>query len=99
DTQSDDGPAGPELADAAGRPADRSLGHLGEHRAVGDDRPSRLDVLVDADPATPDRQEATDSMDEPLAPARRERRGRAPEEPRKRLGLGRMQHTRRDGPN
>ena len=58
--QRDDRPAGAERPDPAGRAADGALGHLDEDAAVGDDRPRGGDVLVDADPAAPDRQQAAE---------------------------------------
>ena len=62
--QRDHRPADPERPDPAGRPADRPLRHLGEDAAVGDDRPRRRDVLVDADAAAPDRQEPAEPVDQ-----------------------------------
>ena len=84
--QRDDRPAGAERARPAGRTADRALGHLDEDAAVGDHGPRRGDVLVDADPAAPDGQQAAEVVDQPLAPARGERRRAAPQEPGTWLG-------------
>ena len=39
--------------------------------AVADDRAGRGHVIVDADAAAPDRQQAAHAVDQPLAPARR----------------------------
>ena len=51
-----------------------------------------------ADAAAPHRQQATDPVDEPLAPARRERRRRAAEEPGARLGRDRVHDDERIHP-
>ena len=58
----------------------------------------RRDVAVDADPAAPDRQQPADAVDQPLAPARGERRRRAAEEPAPRLLGQRVHHDERVHP-
>src|SRR6185369_1988873 len=65
---------------------------------AGDDRASRLDVLVDPDATAPDGKEPTETMDEPLSPARRERGWCASEEPRPRLHRDGMHHDERVHP-
>src|SRR6185503_1653922 len=50
----------------------------------------RAHVALDAEPATPDGQQAAEPVDQPLAPARRERRRAAAEEPAARLGRQRV---------
>ena len=60
-------------AEAPGRATHRAFWHLREDGPVGDDRARRVHVLIDAHAAAPDRQQSTESMDEDLAPARRER--------------------------
>ena len=87
-----------ERPDPARRPADGPLGHLGEDRAVGDDGPRRRDVLLDPDAAAPDRQQAADAVDEPLAPARREGRRARCRGTRRAAGPG-SRASRRTGPS
>ena len=82
----DDRPAHAERPEPPRRPADRAFGHLDEDRPVGDDRARRRHVLLDADPAAPDREQPADVVDQPLTPARGEGRRGAAEEPGARLG-------------
>ena len=56
-----------------GGPLTGALGHLDEDAAVAQDCPGRRHVPVDPEPAAPDREEATDAVDQGLAPATVER--------------------------
>ena len=68
--------------ESARRARDAALGEEDEHAAGIDHGAGRGEVLVDADPASPDREHAAEVPQQPLLPALVECRGGAAEEPR-----------------
>ncbi len=70
---------------------DPALGNEHEDTAIGEDCLRRRDVLVDADAPAPHRQHPAQSVEEPLAPPCRERRGPAAKEPQARLERQRVE--------
>ena len=82
----------------AGRTRDAALGEEDEHAAGIDDGARRGEVLVDADPASPDREHAAEAPQQPLLPALVECRGGAAEEPCAWLQRQSVEHEERIHP-
>ena len=73
--------ADPEGGGRIRRPGHAALRYEDEDPAIAQDGPRRLDVLLDTDAAAPHGQHPAEPMEEPLSPARAERRRATPQEP------------------